>query len=549
IDALERAIRPRRRRIVAMVAGAVALAAIGTWGVMRARTVPALPVSFGPAETIVHTEDPQLEVGMLRDGRYLHVERGVVTVVTADGAQTTELPPPPGVLPAHVRTSVEGWAEIRATLNGKCAWWQVPVDGGTWKPLLDDPACTSEVALSPDGTRLAVSGGGVLRIVTLATRAEHELMKLPPGIDSTQVPSWSPDGARVAIDGDVRVLDATTGKSQYDGRSGTSVAWLDAHRLVYAVRDWLHSELRVIDLRTGADLAVTTVEGNVSELVARPGGVLVRRNEFHSRAHLVSTTAAVPARVDDLPQLDTGSTIDFRTAVWTDRGAVITLALVAGARGLVSTVPGQHGVPLVIDRHARNITAGDATAKQIIYFVNDGGTDCEGRIYDLTTGKAQLWPTSRCQQRPHVTCARSLPRCAVIDDMGSRWFNPQLLTFDGQAPRLRPDELLSPDAQLSVRAQGSTLMVRDLETDAVTSLDVPAPGTLEVAWGPDAQTLVVVATEGSRRRMLVHARDQWRTIVDEPRRTLNGYVVSPDGHQVAMVAVFTTSTWSLLPIL
>jgi hypothetical protein len=48
--------------------------------------------------------------------------------------------------------------------------------------------------------------------------------------------------------------------------------------------------------------------------------------------------------------------------------------------------------------------------------------------------------------------------------------------------------------------------------------------------------------------MLVRHDGAWRTIIDEPHRTLNGFVVSPDGTQVAIVALLTTSTWSFLPI-
>ena len=550
VTALEHAIAPRRRRIMAMVASAVALAAIATAVlVTREHKAPPLPISFGNAETIAHSEDQQLEVNMLRDGRYIHVERGVVTVVSADGAKSLELAPPPGATPSHVRTSVDGWAEIRTTSPGRpCMWWLVPVDGGSWTPLIEDPTCSLKIDLSPDGTQLAISNDGVLKVRTLATGVERELMQLTAGVEDVHTPSWSPDGKQIAIDGDVAVVDATTGNLRYQGRTGAAVAWLDADRIIYVVRDWLHSEIRVADLRTKVDVAATSLEGNVSDLVARPGGVLVRRNEFHSRAHIASTTSTAAARVDDLPQLDTGSAIDFRPATWTDAGAVITLSMVAGQRGLVSTVPGQRGTPLVLDK-ARNITALSATSKQILYLINDKSADCELRIYDLTTGKAQTWQkATRCQQRPYVTCARSLPRCVVVDDAGSRWFNPQTLAVDGDAPAFHTEEALSPSATQSARIEGSSVVIRNLNSNVSYSIEVPAAGHLEIAWGSDDASLAVVATEENRRRLLLRADDQWRTIIDEPRRRLNGYVVSPDGAQVAIVALFTTSTWSLLPI-
>jgi len=551
-NALEHAIAPRHP-VRAVVLGALGVAVVGALGVVAltrgngGRATP--PLQLGPPETIARTDDQNLSVTMLRDGRYLRIEHGAVTVVTPDGATSRALTMPPGLTATRVRTgSFNGWAEVYAT-GASCAWWLAPVDGGAWRSLLDDASCATEVDISPDGTQLAIARGGELRVRTLATGTERTLRREAYGVasDEGRVPSWSPDGKRIVVDGEISVVDVESGEDIHHGRVGAAASWLDADRVVYVSRTWLRSEIRLLDLRTGADQVVLDMEGNIGDLATGHGGLLVRRDESHSRVYLAATSSHAPTPVEALTQLDTGSAIDFLPVMWAPDGAVITLAIVAGQRGLVRTVPGQRGTPLVLHR-AHNILLRGSTQGQIIYSINDTD-DCEIRVFDLGTGKDQLWRTARCAQQPYITCAWSPSRCLVVDDAGSRWFDPSAMRFDGPAPHFALDERLSPDATASVRVRGATLVIRTLASGAETTIEPPAvDGPLDVDWGNDARTLVDTASAPGHQRMLVRASDgPWRMIIDEPHRVLNGYVVSPDGSQVAIVALLPASTWSYLP--
>ena len=100
-----------------------------------------------------------------------------------------------------------------------------------------------------------------------------------------------------------------------------------------------------------------------------------------------------------------------------------------------------------------------------------------------------------------------------------------------------------------MRVRGATVVIRTLASGAETTIEAPTvDGPLNIGWGSDAHTLVDTASAPGHQRILVRASDgHWRMIIDEPHRVLNGYVVSPDGSQVAIVALLPASTWSYLP--
>jgi serine/threonine protein kinase len=552
-NALEHAAasRPRARTIALGSAGVVLLGALVTFLLIRdSRERSSPPWELGPPETIARGDDQQLAVTLLHDGRYLRIEHGIVTVLAADGSKRRELTTPVGPVPTRVRpSSVDGQAEVYAT-GAPCAWWLVPVNGGTWRLLLADPSCNSEVDLSPDGTQLAIARGGEIRIRHLVTGDERTVLTkaYATAADSRRVPSWSPDGKRLVVGGEISVVDVDSSKEIHHGGIGSATCWLDVNRVAYVTRSWIRSEIHILDLRADIDRMVMELEGGISELAAWKNGLLVRRDEIHSRVYLASTSLEQPTPVEPLPQLETGSVVDFLPAMWAPDGAVVTLATVAGQRGLVRTVPGQRGAPLVLHR-ARNITLLGNTDRQVIYSLNDGD-DCEIRVFDLESGKDQFWRNSRCTQQPYITCARSLPRCLVTDEEGSRWLDPSAMRFDGPAPPFESDELLSPDATASMRARGP-IVIRNLASDAKTSVAPPGiEGPLDIGWGSDSNTLIAISSAPGHYRILVGTRNgRWRTIIDEPHHVPNGYVVSPDGSQVAVVAMLPASTWSYLPFL
>jgi len=103
-NALEHAIAPRHRvrAVVLGALGALGVAVVGALGVValtRGSGRSAPPMQLGAPETIARTDDQNLAVTMLRDGRYLRIEHGAVTVVTPDGATSRALTMPPGLTP------------------------------------------------------------------------------------------------------------------------------------------------------------------------------------------------------------------------------------------------------------------------------------------------------------------------------------------------------------------------------------------------------------------------------------------------------------------
>ncbi len=131
-----------------------------------------------------------------------------------------------------------------------------------WLPEVAE-RCTflAEALLSPDGTRLAVSGETDVLILDLTT-GEHRLYPIDEDGPIT-VLAWSPDSRLVACsnDGDLVVLELPLGRVRpvdLDGEECSGAAFSpDTSRLA-------------VDLDEGVGLVVFAADGSVANLVSLP---------------------------------------------------------------------------------------------------------------------------------------------------------------------------------------------------------------------------------------------------------------------------------------
>ena len=212
-----------------------------------------------PAKSLLVSEISGKEPSMPKEGDPLNpTEIALVTRWIQEGAKddtpsdaySTHLKEPPlygappvitslAVSPDGTQLAVSGYHEVflldaaESTLRAR---------------LVGESPRIESLAFSPDGTRLAVAGGAPARFGELQvwdTTTHAELKSFRQGSDSVFGVSWSPDGKRLAfggVDKSVRVIEAADGheRMRFDNHSDwvLRTAWLnDGNRLLSGSRD------------------------------------------------------------------------------------------------------------------------------------------------------------------------------------------------------------------------------------------------------------------------------------------------------------------------
>jgi hypothetical protein len=228
------------------------------------------------------------------------------TSSTIPGATTTTTPLPPGVPPGRLAVVADdgGLVTVRADGSEVTAVADAP-PGGT----------VVQVAWSPDAARLAFStttnreaavgvgviGGGAAtrrpfttapyHLAWDATQARLAYLRVD-SVDTVEVgtidgalataplrlrsgapvsAAWSPDGRRllaVVGEDEVSLLQPTGGRTALDvvPGPGGAPAWLDAQRVLVAVRTGSDQRLVALDVDTGAQQALLTYTGSITFL-------------------------------------------------------------------------------------------------------------------------------------------------------------------------------------------------------------------------------------------------------------------------------------------
>jgi hypothetical protein len=169
-------------------------------------------------------------------------------------------------VPARLTAPAEGpgasWAgRAAALIDGMDRYFAVAADDRPARELPEiAERCTflAEALLSPDGTRVAVSGEADLLVLDLTTGERHSYLEGP--VDAL---AWAPDGRRLAclLDEELAVVDLTTGEAtlvDLDGEECGAAAFSpDGTKLA-------------VDGSDGVGLVIFGDHGDVQDLVSLP---------------------------------------------------------------------------------------------------------------------------------------------------------------------------------------------------------------------------------------------------------------------------------------
>ena len=497
-------------------------------------TVRMWDVETGEGLRRLYTESGVRALAWSTDGKLLASGTKLGTMALWDTASGEKLRTFPGGNPVRsIAFSVDGRQLIKLAEGGSVTAWDIATDERRGDPLfsLPDDEPSDDVALSQDGTRMAMTSGtgtitGTVAIWDVATGSRPVSIRFPgSGHIPTQDRSsqnqvyrvtFSSDGRRLAttnLDGTVNVWDASSGQELLTV-SGHQSAILnvsfspDGRYLATTSTD---QTARVWDLGPNAEAAVAPVsEGS--------GGMVVS----HDGTRLASGSRDGTARV------------------WDARSGAELLTL-TGHHGPISAVSfNQDGTRLATASGDRTVCLWDATTGRLLYTlsgysqpVNSVAFTADGAR--LITGGSSLIGSNAGMVKVWDAKLGSL-QDSFYPAIGR--INAVAFTADG--------------ARFATASDDRTSHIFDTTSgDELAELVGHTSLVLDVAWSPDGSRLATASADWTAK--------VWDTQTGEAQITLSGHTdsvagvaFSPDGAHVAtagrdgMLKLWDAATGDLL---
>jgi serine/threonine protein kinase len=462
--------------------------------------------------------------------------------------------------------------------SGLSRLYQVPSLGGTLGALIVD--VDSPVTFSPDGKQIAfvrqssTAGTSNLLIANADGTGEHSLaVSHQPRMFSTEGPSWSPDGRRIAV---AKSLNA--GFQEYELQT---VAADTGSEIRIGSRDWGYTR-RIAWMPDGSSVILGSPVSKPSLnsqlwMVSYPGGEARRITNdlnFYTGASVTSdgaTLATVQLTLTgNLWLAVLGSNASFSPpkqitsgisradgvfgVTWTPTDQILYSFYASGTTRLATASPdGANAHDLALSAGAPMFPSACGNGQHVVFTVNrpDQGLSVwrsdvnAGEMKQLTSGPADVWPSCSPDGKTVVyanlsTDSASLMKTAIDGGtptrLGKEAFQFPVISLDNQlAASYRPDA-----------AKPAKLAILGIDSGEIRNVyDVPAEtvfggeGGSELEWTKDGRSVLFVVNKNSTASLWVQPIGGAGSSALAPKEIMNfgsgfvwAYALSPDGKQI-----------------
>jgi len=609
----------RRNWLIASTTLLILLSGIGIWRFSRNRANALLPpvkveplAGFSQRRLTANPDDTALTGGVISpDGKYLaYTDASGFYLRQVDGGETHAVPMPKGFEPvpeswfpdsAHLVVSWFGYQKnsSRPHDKGPPSLWKISVMGGTPRKLADEG---SSARVSPDGSTIAYLAGMWENGQIWLIQADGSgVRKVVDGVkDFLGAVAWAPDGGRFAyvrtvnpyhaIGKQIEVYDVASGRTEVilsEPRLGDDIAWVNAGRLIYSLREAKPNQSDAnlwwvqLDPGTrrpsGPPTRISNDRGSTAGFSVAADGkrMALRRRSSQTDVYLTEVEAQ-GKRLSTPRRLTLDERQDWPSSWTPDSKAVLFSSDRDGPPYHIFKQRIDETQPELLVGGENDLGAGELTpdGSSVLYlvFAKPREPPYPGRLMRIPLSGG---PSQFVLEAPGITnykCARLPSTVCIYGQMDPKSEYYRFFAFDPAgakvaeiaAAKMKKEDApnywsLSPDGKYLVNSKshnpynGPVVRIFNLAEGTQRYIPVPSVGLIEgMDWAADSKSVWVSAymgrgAWGTRSGVLsVDLTGRARVVFEGLNLGISWAIPSPDGHHLALLEITQSSNMWLL---